>query len=211
MVNSISNCLRRKGFSMMEIVLVVVIIGVMLLIIVPRAARVREDAKFNSVRQEAAELAKWGNIWAERAVETQDSTVYCTKINFVNTLWTASETTGYTADGTNTNWTAPSGSQPSQVATCSSSTNFRPRNTVQEIMPTEQTLRNPFTGINYFEAQNNGNVAGAIMLYGAASTKDPGYWEYYLIFRGKTGSWFGSMNTDLGDGLRNGVFFARLR
>ena len=47
----------NRGFTLIEILLVVVIIGLMLAVIVPRAWRANIDAKYGLVRQNCSELA----------------------------------------------------------------------------------------------------------------------------------------------------------
>ena len=49
---------NEKGFTLIELLLVVMIIGFMLAIILPRGLRATTDAKYNLVRQNAAELAR---------------------------------------------------------------------------------------------------------------------------------------------------------
>ena len=54
---------KQKGFTLIEILLVVVIIGLMLAVIVPRAWRANIDSKYGLVRQNCSELASFGSQW----------------------------------------------------------------------------------------------------------------------------------------------------
>ena len=63
---------NNKGFTLIEILLVVVIIGIMLAVIVPRAWRANIDTKYGLVRQNCSELASFGMLWAENQIEGSD-------------------------------------------------------------------------------------------------------------------------------------------
>ena len=76
---------KDSGFTLIEIVLVVVIIGVMLVVIIPRANRARDAAKFNSIRQVSSELALWGMTWAERNLKVQPEDAESELIDYVDT------------------------------------------------------------------------------------------------------------------------------
>ena len=63
---------KRRGFTLIEILLVIVIIGLMLAVIVPRAWRANVDTKYSLIRQNCAELASFGMQWAEKQLTVQD-------------------------------------------------------------------------------------------------------------------------------------------
>jgi prepilin-type N-terminal cleavage/methylation domain-containing protein len=77
---------RARGFTLVEIMLVSVIVATALAIVIPRALRAKDDAKYNLVRQAGAEMAKWGVAWAEKALSIQQSTDTCVLNTYYNTL-----------------------------------------------------------------------------------------------------------------------------
>ena len=63
---------RARGFTLVEILLTSVIIGVLLAIIVPRAWRANVDTKYQLVRQAGTELAGYAQQWAHEELLNQD-------------------------------------------------------------------------------------------------------------------------------------------
>jgi len=217
----------QHGFTLIEILLVVVIIGMMMAVIVPRAQRARVDAKYTIVRQNAGEIANWGMEWAKRNLESQEDVDTCNLKNYVNTL--CNLTSGYTGDASNTNW--PSLNGPAIDLTTSIDTCRLPlpgspnplNNTVEDIMPSEKLPRNPFNGLSYFNTGNGvntGPVPGALFLGDYTDTN--GDTHYYLVYEGTGSTAASEWHAGMGSGttfttvaefnsLRNGVFMARLR
>lgn len=200
---------RAKGFTLIEILMVVAIIGVMLAVIVPRGWRANVDAKYNMVRQSAAELASWGLTWAERNLNTQDVSHDSDLNDYVGTLH------GYTGNNTNTNWVSAQVNVPNRGVPAT-----RPKNGVLEIMPSDKELRNPFNGVSYFESVHDGNVVQPGLLYLATATDTSGgttYDNYYFLFLGQDSNAAAQWHAGMGTGanpplanLRNGVFMTRL-
>jgi hypothetical protein len=195
---------------MLEILIVVIIIGVMLVIIVPRGYRANVDAKYNMVRQAAAELGKWGVTWATRQLESQDPSIDCMLDDYMATL------VGYTADPVK-NWIDP----VVVVPDCGGS----PTVTVQGIMPLEQVPRNPFNGASYFVSTNFPATPAEISpgqlclnRYNDAtppiSATNPNQWYYYFLFLGTestdVNNFYGTnpSATDK-ENIRTGVFVIR--
>ena len=77
---------NERGFTLIELLLVVMIIGFMLAIIVPRGLRATTDAKYNLVRQNAAELASFANDWIEQQILAQDEISTATRADYLDTL-----------------------------------------------------------------------------------------------------------------------------
>ena len=143
---------KNGGFSLIEILLVIVIIGVMMAVIIPRATRARVDAKYNVVRQMAAEVGKWSLTWANRNLETQRDDHTCDLRSYIETL-----TGDFTGDQAATsNW---AGSIETLIGggECRNPDTTAPIvTTVADIVP-DVSITNPFNGISYFMAVNNGD------------------------------------------------------
>lgn len=193
---------KQAGFTLIEIMLVVLIIGAMLAVIVPRASRARTDAKYNSVRQMAAELGKWGMTWADRNLKIQAETDTAILNDYVASL------VGFTGD-TGTNWTGGT------VAVNGRAGN--PPNAVSGIMSTDQLPKNPFSGESYFNPGNDGTTPRTGQLNLATQTDSTGFDVYYLIFYGTETDgggnlqWYAGQGPGSVDNLRNGVYVARLK
>jgi len=210
---------QNKGFTLIEILLVVVIIGLMLAVIVPRAWRANVDTKYNLVRQNCNELASFGMEWVEQQMQAQPEDYGTTLFDYLQTL-----------SGTNA-W-VPSAAynwrQPSLVShTGPPAYSLTPQTAVVGIVPPDKRPRNPFNGVSYFESPNNpataGIVAGAIACGRVTETSG---WNYYaFMWQGADSTatpWFDPGTFHGGqkrfavagtrlEGLRNGVFFARAR
>ena len=222
--------MKRKGFTLIEILLVVVIIGIMLAVIVPRAWRANIDTKYGIVRQNCTELAAYGTQWVEQSLQSQNpDTSSATIVNYVAALcgvdnsvaaasaeWVA-ETTGRRS------WAPAAGNGqrnriPGRVEVTG---NTSPEEQVAELVPPEKQLLNPFNGVSVFAAPNrpggaNRPITGALACGGEF---EGDYYYAALIFQGTDStttsltedtSFHAGMSTSL-EGLRNGVFVARVR
>lgn len=205
---------NRRGFTIIEILLVITIIGIALAVIIPRAWRANVNAKYTIVRQMATELGNWGNEWAKRQLEQQGNTDTCLLNNFIVSLsgTTANNQDGYIGDTGNTNWVDP----PVRAVACST-----PGLTggVQSIIPVQHEHRNPFNGVSYFNPSNNGTTTDAGQLRLTTIQDGAGDNWYYFVFTGTDTTAVNMFHAGMGqlpggmtlDNLRNGVFMARLR
>jgi len=222
--------LRQKtnspgGFTLIEILMVAAIIGVMLAVIIPRAFRAQVDTKYSIVRQTAAEMGKWGMTWAERNLEAQaelsanGTPTTCRLNNYIYSL------RGYIGDQTSANnWTGAVTLTTNAAWDQGGLTDCRgvmaadlvPM-TVEAIMPEDKKPKNPFNGVSYFEAANDGSVVNAGVLALVSVAEGGQYQNYYFVYLGtdSTGPaiWTAGMGSTLTPTLsqaRNGVFMARL-
>ncbi|CAN2050257.1 Prepilin-type N-terminal cleavage/methylation domain-containing protein [Candidatus Magnetomoraceae bacterium gMMP-1] len=203
---------QKRGFTILEIILVVGIIGVLLLVIVPRAYRARVTAKYNIVRQAASELANWGMEWSERNLETQDEADTCVLNDYVNTL------VGFTGDNSISNWMSVN-QNLAGVGECrvGNAINYA----VKDIMLPDKIPRNPFNGLNYLNPGNDGSSwsAGQLNLrrYPSAALVLTTQYHYYFVYYGTDSTAQNEWHAGMGNvqnpplaNLRNGVFMGRL-
>ena len=194
---------NKKGFTLIEILLVVVIIGVMLAVIVPRAWRANIDSKYGLVRQAGSELASYASEWTEGQIIAQVETDSSTAKSYLDSLtaggvWIGNQTT---------NWSGTGAAAVTPVGR-SSTPNVR----VYGVVPPEKTPRNPFNGASYFTGANDASAAVIVGALSANNATDAPYTYYALIFLGTDSGanteFHAGMSTGL-EGLRNGVFMYR--
>jgi prepilin-type N-terminal cleavage/methylation domain-containing protein len=207
----------KDGFTILEIIFAVVIIGILIAVIVPRARRVNVDAKYAGVRQAAAEIGRWGNDWATRNLEAQNPAASCNLNDYILTL------SGYVGDVSTPNWTRPIGQL---LANDDLTGSCRPagtgvNNVVADLIPPDSQPRNPFNGLSYFNVSggNDGSQVQAGVLYlGYYSVPVSGVNHYYFIYTGTDSVTGTQWHAGMGSGvnpfpglaeLRNGIFMAR--
>ncbi len=219
---------NNKGFTLIELLLVVVIIGLMLAVIVPRAWRANVDTKYGLVRQNATELASFGNEWMEQQLLIQSSKAYATKGNYAETLCSGVYDVGgaeWVASVTNANWVNNVAVAGASIDPATPEGNRTPLANVLSLVAPAKHPRNPFNGASVFVAANDPTnvtqpVPGAIALGAIADGSGPNAKVYYAFcFAGtdSTGSspldpnsFYAGQATTTMPGLRNGVFFNRL-
>ena len=200
---------NTHGFSLLEILVVLGIVGILLAVILPRAWRARVDTNYSLVRQAAASLGSWALEWSERSLAAQGEADTCNADDYMSTL------VGYTGgkdNGTDNNWF---GTKSVPVSSCRSAAMSY---TVADILPQEKQLRNPFTGLVYLHSLQDGSKIEPGLLYLAVLTDGDGYNNYAFVFTGaeatKATDWYAGMGDGLPvsfEGLRNGIFVARLK
>ena len=220
---------RQAGFTLLEILLVSVIVGALLAVIVPRAFRAQQEAKFGHVRQAASEIASYMNQWVQdQAAAQREGSPYTLKDIFSEHL-------------------DPDISGITNVPLIKKYTGSEAFNGVAKLVPPESLPKNPFNETSYFEPVNN----DAVLLLdknrkpvGATRYNEGVYWEepvapsrkpgllyfvsgkdksgtenfryFFLIYtdvpregRLDEGSWYGQMDDKDPDAIRRGIFVAR--
>ena len=203
-----------RGFTLIEMLLVMVIMGIMLAVIVPRAWRANVDSKYTLCRQNCTELCAFASGWAEQMLLAQDDDSDCLIKAYYDTL------NNWVSASTNSNWCGDTVSVAGR-----NGTNAVPETTINGIIDPSKGLRNPFNGASVFVVANNPAVATAVIpgavfcaLYQDGEI-DSGFTNYALLFQGTDSSTYNKTDdttfyagqgvTSLG-GIRNGVFLARL-
>ena len=216
---------------MIELLFVIVVIGVMLAVITPRAYRANIDAKYGVVRQGAVELVSYATDWANQGMASQDRETSTANLD----AYMASLTGGtppvdgiarWIADNANTsNWNlSTTGGGAMVIPGRNTAAGVVPETTVQEMIPGVKIPVNPFNGVNVFSisndpSNNNQAITGALACAGI-DENDAGWHYYALIFQGtdSTGATLLANETYYAGqgpislaGLRNGIFLARER
>jgi len=206
-----------NGFTIIELLLVIMIAGAILALVVPRAYRANVESKYTLLRQVCIELASNANKWAEQQVELQPTSIDDTPVtsnirNYMNSL------AGVTAG--NPVWLAvPNASNwdNTLIGVAGRGTSGTPPiSSVLQMMPPDNHPKNPFNGASVFVAANNpgtlGLTPGAIAC-GWAVDAVTGLNYYALIFLGTGSATITDYHAGQGPaivGLRNGVFINRL-
>jgi len=199
----------EEGFTLIEVILTLVLIGTLIGIILPRAQRARMDAKYIGVRQAGVEVGRWGMDWATRNLESQDPGASCNLNNYVATL------EGYVGDVGTPNWTRPKeqllANEPLTTA-CNRDPGLN--NVVADLIPAGSQPINPFNGASYFATggANDGSKGTPGQLYLGWVLFENAY-HYYLVYSGTGDKWYAGMGDDTiftYAELRNGIFMARL-
>ncbi|MBU2547126.1 MAG: type II secretion system GspH family protein [Proteobacteria bacterium] len=197
----------RRGFTLIELLLVTVIIGAMLAVIVPRAQRAGKAAKFSEIRQYASEIGSYMNQWAQAQASSQrPGQTYTVKDYFLNDV---------TIEG------APTASTQHLVGRYTGNKAYQG---VSNLIPSTDVQKNPFNEASYFSQVNDdpkgvpSRKAGLLYFASAIDTENQGFRNFYLLFTDEprdegepqSGNWYGSMNANDPDAIRNGIFVARM-
>ena len=211
----------ERGFTLIEMLLVMVIMGIMLAVIVPRAWRANVDSKYTLCRQNCTEVAKYTQEWCESMLLAQSQTSTSDLNDYYASLHRrVVPYANYIAiTRAADNWNSRNAGPMAVTGRIGN-----PEASVQETMPQDKVMRNPFNGADAFAEANDpyesspaGPIVGAIAF---AAQLDGVYNYYALLFQGTDNTGYVStadnafhagMGPSTIGGVRNGVFVARVR
>ncbi|MBN2809082.1 MAG: prepilin-type N-terminal cleavage/methylation domain-containing protein [Deltaproteobacteria bacterium] len=204
-----TGCFSPSGFSLLEFLLVLALIGFLLALILPRFQRATTASRFAEVRQQATEIASFINQWSEAQVQAQFSDTSFTHKDFLMERITTADN-NFRSEPLYHRYTG--------------NDNF---NGVEKLISPDDIPRNPFNQASCFNAVNDDRETvpslnpGLIYLTSFREKRgqrgDRGLRFFYLIFTGtdpdprdhRLGSWYGGMDDELEAGIRRGVLVNR--
>ena len=221
----------ERGFTLIEMLLVMVIMGIMLAVIVPRAWRANVDSKYTLCRQNCTELAKYAQEWCESMLlaQSEDSTSaiddYYLSLKRKQAIGTAYCAPIALSGSYTDNWNDTNGQLLVTGRVHIGGATALPEACVESVMPQDKRMRNPFNGADVFASQNDYYAVGTAVTgaIGYTGGLDGTYQYYSLLFQGTDNTIGGSAAISSNDGyhagmgpngigaIRNGVFVARIR
>lgn len=228
---------KAVGYSLVELLLVVGIIGLILWVILPVGLRARVEARYAVVRQSCSELASYTSQWAQQAILANED------------LRSSATLADYYASLAGLSHAPAQGTAPGEwLANRTGPTNWRhnglrgrpidgryladksfsaPESAVEDMIPPAHPILNPFTETSVFDGTNHplpeseggsGAVPGAIAF--GCGRDETDRWVYFaFVFQGVHNrdvsldgkdTFLPEMNLTTVSGLRAGVFAARL-
>lgn len=194
---------KNQGFTLIELLLVLTIVGLMMVLILPRAMRANTESKFSLIRQYGSEIASKIMTWAEGRARSQRSEASFTVRDFLYSDILPEDNAGFVSRKLDGKYTG--------------SDDF---NGVESLLSPHARPRNPFNETDYFARVNDdseipSNKQGLLYFSSQKDASDPDFRAFYLCItsagKGPDGShWYAGMDPTDPDTIRNGIFVARL-
>lgn len=187
---------KMSGFTILEFLLVLIMFGLLMAVILPRAERASQETRFNLALQHGSEIAGYMVQWAQSKSQAQ------------------SESSSKTIHDFLMQGESPDASTPRPlVDRYTGNENF---DEVEQLIISDHMPRNPFNNLSYFDPANDDGAVPADkpgLLYLASSLtirKNQPYRYFYLIVTGMNNDWFGGMNHQDPEAMRRGIFVASM-
>lgn len=199
------------GFTLIELLVVMLIIGIIFSVVLPRAQRASNDAKFAMIRQHASEIASHVVQWGQDKVGVQYESGSYTLSDVMSREISGNDAVrvGFSSKPLINRYTGDAHYEQ-----------------ISGAISGDFELKNPFNNRSYFHPANddrdsNGNAVVPSplpgLLYMASGTDGPRVNRrmktFYFIITGKPADgvarWYGNMGPG-GESLRHGVFIARV-
>lgn len=231
-----------RGFSLIELLLVVLMIGLFMAFIIPKLIAFRIEARYQVVRQSCNELSSYVQQWVQKSMLAQDDLRSSAVIaDYAATLANREPPDRFTPPAQTTGqWIATSlrpnnwnnnrirhdlddQRVPVHGRWMARKRDAPPESVVEDIVPGEKAIKNPFSGNNIFRAGNDPlygkqPIPGAIAF---ASVLGPnGSISYGFCFQGrdsttlewdKNSTFNGLQNIYSPQGIEYCVIFAKYR
>lgn len=173
-LKSIRSFSTKGGFSLIELLLVVLIIGLLLAFIIPKLITLRIEARHEMVRQSCSELSGTVQQWVQKSMMAQDDQrSIATLADYVSSLANREPPDRFTSPVERTgqwigtiqrpnNWNNnhidhDMGNQRVSIPGrwIGKKRNVPPESVVEDIIPGEKVMVNPFTAKNIFRSDND--------------------------------------------------------
>ena len=194
--------LKRSGFTLVELLLVISIIGIMLAVIIPRAQRAQFEAKASMVRQNASEAGSYVVQWAQTEAHSLHDKSCLTIADFI--MGTGDE--------------EKTAILKNRATLAGHYTGNEVFDGVENFINPDFPIKNPFNQVSIFDRVNDseknpGEQPGLLFLASAVDyskkTAKSAFNNLYFIFTGMNNSWYGSIDSKDLDGISRGIFVAR--
>ncbi len=171
---SFSSCCRNDGFSLIELLMVVIIIGLLMSLIIPSLIAARIEARHELVRQSCSELTGTVQQWIQKSMVAQDGhRSIATISDYVASLadrkpaddfmppipktgqWIATAGRPNNWNNNNIDYSRKNQRKSVKGRWAGKKINAPPESVVEDFIPGEKVITNPFSSENIFDPVND--------------------------------------------------------
>ena len=190
---------KDSGFTLVEFLLVIIMIGLLISVILPRARLASDEARFSQIFQHGSEIAGHIVTWSLSQVGgLPENAPYSMKDILLSEL--DPEIAGFESYPLVNRYTGDE--------------HF---NGIEELYPFEHLPKNPFNNTSYFDPINNDSEEipssnpGLLYLTSMVAERlNQPYRYFYLLITGTDGEWYGDMSLEGPEGVRQGIFVTQM-